>query len=112
MGNFINTVWKSTYGDLTEMIPSDAPVPHGKQVDLLLFVDSDNAGDQFKRRSRAGFVNYLSIAQLMWFSKRHPAVESSVFGAEFVAIKNGIDTCRGFRYKLRMMGVTAACVFL
>jgi hypothetical protein len=32
-------------------------------------------------------------------------VESSVFGAEFVAMKNGIETCRGLRYKLRMMGV-------
>jgi hypothetical protein len=33
-------------------------------------------------------------------------VESSVFGAEFVAMKNGIETCRGLCYKLRMMGVT------
>jgi hypothetical protein len=33
-------------------------------------------------------------------------VESSVFGAEFVAMKNVIETCRGLRYKLRMMGVT------
>jgi hypothetical protein len=33
-------------------------------------------------------------------------VESSVFGAEFVAMKNGIETCCGLRYKLRMMGVT------
>jgi hypothetical protein len=32
-------------------------------------------------------------------------VESSVFGAEFVAMKNGIETVRGLRYKLRMMGV-------
>jgi hypothetical protein len=32
-------------------------------------------------------------------------VESSVFGAEFVAMKNGIETTRGLRYKLRMMGV-------
>jgi hypothetical protein len=29
-----------------------------------------------------------------------------VFGAEFVAMKNGIETTRGLRYKLRMMGVT------
>jgi hypothetical protein len=28
-----------------------------------------------------------------------------VFGAEFVAVKNGIETTRGLRYKLRMMGV-------
>jgi hypothetical protein len=28
-----------------------------------------------------------------------------VFGAEFVAMKNGLETTRGLRYKLRMMGV-------
>jgi hypothetical protein len=28
-----------------------------------------------------------------------------IFGAEFVAMKNGLETCRGLRYKLRMMGV-------
>jgi hypothetical protein len=30
MGTFIETDWKSMYGDLKEMIPSDAPVPRGK----------------------------------------------------------------------------------
>jgi hypothetical protein len=29
-----------------------------------------------------------------------------VFGDECVAMKNGIETTRGLRYKLRMMGVT------
>jgi hypothetical protein len=29
-----------------------------------------------------------------------------VLGAEFVAMKNGIETTRDLRYKLRMMGVT------
>ena len=28
-----------------------------------------------------------------------------MFGAEFVAMKHGVDTMRGIRYKLRMMGV-------
>jgi hypothetical protein len=88
------------------MIPSDAPIPRGKEVDLRLFVDSDHAGEQFTRRSRTGFVTYLNMAPIVWFSKRQPTVESSVFGSEFVAMKNGIETCRGLRYKLRMMGVT------
>jgi hypothetical protein len=28
MGTFIKTDWKSMYGDVKEMIPSDAPVSH------------------------------------------------------------------------------------
>jgi hypothetical protein len=105
MGTFIKTDWKYMYGDVKEMIPSDAPIPRGKEVDLRLFVDSYHAGEQFTRRSRTGFVIYLNMAPIVWFSKRHPTVESSVFGAEFVAMKNGIETCRCLRYKLIMMGV-------
>jgi hypothetical protein len=56
MGTFIKTDWKYMYGDVKEMITSDSPVPRGKEVDLRLFVYSDHAGEQFKRRSRTGFV--------------------------------------------------------
>jgi hypothetical protein len=78
------------YGDAKEMIPSDDPVPHGKEVYLRLFVDSYHAGEQFTRCLRNGSVIYLNMAPIVWFYKRHPTVESSVFGAEFVAMKNGI----------------------
>jgi hypothetical protein len=66
MGTFIKTDWKSMYGEVKEMIPSDAPVSRGKEVDMRLFVDSNHAGEQFTRPSRTGFV---------WFSKRQPTVE-------------------------------------
>jgi hypothetical protein len=105
MGTFIKTDWKSMYGGVKEMIPSDAPFPRGKEVYLLLFVDSDHAGEKFTRRSRTGFVIYLNMAPIVWFSKRQPTVESRVFGAEFVAMKNDIEACHRLRYKLRMMGM-------
>jgi hypothetical protein len=84
MGAFIKTDWKSMYGDVKEIAPPDAPVTHGKEKDLRLFVDSDHAGEKFTRSSRTGFVIYLNMAPIMWFSKRHPTVASSVFGAEYV----------------------------
>jgi hypothetical protein len=106
MGTFIKTDWKYMYGDVKDTVPSDAPVPRGREVDFHLFVGSDHAGEQFTRRSRNGFVIYLHMAPIVWFSKRQSTVESSVFGAEFVAMKNGIETCRGLRYKLRMIDFT------
>jgi hypothetical protein len=80
------------------MITYDAHVPRGKEVDLRLFVDSDHDGEKLTRRSRIGFVVYLKMAPIVWFSKRQPTVDSIVFGAEFVAMKNGIGTFRGLRY--------------
>ena len=92
--------WKSFYGAATEAIP-----PRGKDIDLRLFVDSDHANDQRTRRSRTGFLVFLNMAPVIWYSKKQPTIETSVFGAEFVAMKNGMEVLRGLRYKLRMMGV-------
>jgi hypothetical protein len=87
------------------LIPSETPTPCGNEFDLRLFVDSDHAGEQLTRRSMTGFVIYFNIAPIVWFSKNQPTVKSSVFGAEVVAMGNGIETCQVLRYKLRMMGV-------
>ena len=45
------------------------------------------------------------MALITWYSKKQMTVESSVFGAEFVAMKHCVEELRAFRYKLRMMGV-------
>jgi hypothetical protein len=97
--------WKSFYGDVKEPKPIDAPEPRGKAVDIRMFVDADHAGDKRVRRSRTGFFIYVNSALVMWMSKKQATIETSVFGSEFVAMKQGIETIRGLRYKLRMMGV-------
>ena len=97
--------WTEFYGDVTEAIPTDMPPPLGKEVDIRMMVDSDHAGEKRTRRSRIGFLIYCNMALIIWLSKRQPTIETSVFGAEFVAMKHGIETLRGLRYKLRMMGV-------
>lgn len=97
--------WTEFYGDVTEAIPTDMPKPLGKEVEIRMMVDSDHAGDKRTRRSRTGFLIYFNMALIVWLSKRQPTIETSVFGAEFVAMKHGIETLRGLRYKLRMMGV-------
>ena len=45
------------------------------------------------------------MACIDWLSKKRWTIETSVFGAEFVAMKHGMEKLRGLRYKLRMMGV-------
>ena len=70
-----------------------------------MFVESDHAGDRVSCRSRSGFLIYVNTALVRWFSMKQSTVETSVFGAEFVTMKQGIDALRGLRYKLRMMGI-------
>ena len=45
------------------------------------------------------------MALIDWVSKRQPTIETLVFGAECVAMKQGIEKVRGLRYKLCMMDI-------
>ena len=90
---------------MTKAIPPNAPDPRGNYVDLLMWVDSDHAGDKVTRRSCIGYFIFLNTALINWLSKKQATIDGSVFGAEFVAMKTGVEALRGIRYKLRMMGV-------
>ena len=82
----------------------NAPEHQGQEVDIIMFVDSDHEGDKVSHRSRSSFLKYMSTTHMQWFSKKQSTVETSVFGAEFIAIKQSIDALRGLSFKLRMMG--------
>ena len=97
--------WTKFYGDVKEAIPYNAPKPREKGVDLRMCVASDHAGNKANRRSRTGLMIFLNMSLISWLSKRQATVEDAVFGSEFVALKQGMKTLRGIRYKLRMMGV-------
>ena len=97
--------WKEFYGDVKEALPPNAPEPRGNPVVLRLFVDSSHADDLKTRRSRSGYFIFMNQAPIGWLAKKQATIETSVFGAEFVAMKIGVESMRGLRYKLRMMGV-------
>ena len=50
----------------------------------------------------------MNIGLVQWFSQKQSTVELSVFGAEFVVMKQGIDALKGLRYKLRMIGISTS----
>ena len=105
MSMFQEHDWCGFYGDVKEVIPSNAPEPRGNEVDMIIFVDSDHAGDKLTRRSITGYIVFLNNAPIAWLSKKQATIESSVFGAEFVAMKIGMETLRGLRYNMCMIGV-------
>ena len=86
-------------------IPPNAPDPRGKEVYLRIFFDSDHAGDKLIRHPKTGYIIFLNNDPIAWLSKKQETIETSVFGAYFFAMKIGMETLRGLRYKLRMMEV-------
>lgn len=97
--------WFEFYGDVKEEIPSDAPEPRGKPVEITAWVDADHAGDKLTRRSHTGLIIFLQSAPIFWYSKRQATIESSTFGSEIVAMRTCLEFIKDLRYKLRMMGV-------
>ncbi len=60
------------------------------------------------RWSCSSFFVFMNTALIQWFSKQQVTIKTSVFGAEFVAIKVGMELLRGLQYKLRIMGMGIA----
>ena len=83
--------WEKHYGEVKEVIPTNAPFPRGKGFDMIGYVDTYLVGDKVIRRSRTGFVTYLNQAPIYWFSKRQNRVECSTFGSKFVAMSNVVS---------------------
>ena len=54
--NFQDCDWTDFYEGAVEAIPSHAPPPREKEVDLCMFIDSNHAGNRGTRRSRTGFM--------------------------------------------------------
>ena len=50
--------------------------------------------------------DFINMSMINWHTKKQATVEGAVFGAEFVAMKQGVEALRGICYKLRMMGVS------
>ena len=47
----------------------------------------------------------INSVPVIWVSKRQGSVESSSYGAEFVALRTTIEEIEDLRFSLRMMGV-------
>ena len=52
--------WEKHYGEVMEVIPTNALSPQGKGFNMIRYVDADLARDKVIRRSRTGFVIYLN----------------------------------------------------
>ena len=90
--NFQECDWTDFYEVAVEAIPPNAPWPKGKEVDLHMFVESNHAGNKQTRRSTSGFLVYMNMSLINWYSKRQSAMETSAFGTEFPNMKARIET--------------------
>jgi hypothetical protein len=63
---------------------------YGRDIGITGYSDSDWAGDPTNRKSRTGFVYFMSGAPIMWMSKRQSIIALSSTEAEYIAIASAV----------------------
>ena len=79
--------------------------PDGPNWDLIMFTDSDFAGDKDSRISVTGFILYLCGVAISWKSKGQKSVTLSSSKAEFVALSEGAKDIKFVVQILLSMGI-------
>ena len=93
------------YKYYSEELDPHFPVPKVPELDITLFCDSDHAHDLVTGRSITGLLAFVGSTPVHWKSKRQTSVQTSTFGAEFMALKSASELAITLRYQLRSMGV-------
>ena len=69
--------WLELYPDAREELPSDMPVPKGREVKISTYFDANHAHNLETRRSVTGVVLFINKTLIQWYSKCQATVESS-----------------------------------
>ena len=93
------------YRYFTEDVDPRFPKPLLPELDINIFCDSDHGHDKVTGRSITGIISFVGSTPVDWQSKRQSSVQTSTFGAEFVALKKAVEEAVSIRYHLRSMGV-------
>ena len=95
----------TTYGNVKEVLPDDAPTPLGKPVTLTTYVDANLYHDLVNGRALTAVLHFVNQTPFDWYCKRQATVETATFSSEFVAAKTAVEQIIDIRTTLRYLGV-------
>ena len=82
---------RSVYGNVEEVIPSDAPPPKGNLIEMISFVDANLMHDVTTGRSVTGIIHMLNRTPIDYYSKKQTTIETATYGSEFVAARTATE---------------------
>ena len=97
--------WTSAYGEVSELLPHDAPEALGKPVTLTHYVDVNLFHNALTGRSVTGILHMLNATPIDWYSKKQATVETATDSLEFVAAHICVEQIVDLRNTLRYLGV-------
>ena len=95
----------SVYGKISEILPTDAPAPHGKPVVTSYFVDANLYHDMLTGRSVTGVLHLVNQTPIDYFSKKQATVETATYGSEFLAARTCVEQIIDLHNALCYLGV-------
>jgi hypothetical protein len=66
--------WNEFYRGAEEDVPTNAPSPRGKAVQINVFVGASHARNKLNRRSHTGILIYLNHLPTVWYSKSQKTI--------------------------------------
>ena len=98
--------WAQTvYGDVSEILPKDAPPPLGKYVMLTHYFDANLYHDMLTGCSITGILHLMNKTPIEWYSKKQATIETATYGSELIAARTCIDQIIDLRTSLHYLGV-------
>jgi hypothetical protein len=96
---------RSVYGDITDLVPHDAPEPLGKHVNITHYVDANLMNDVVTGSYVAGILHLANKTPIDWLSKNQATVETATYGSEFVAARICVEQVMALCNSLCYLGV-------
>jgi hypothetical protein len=98
----------SVYGNVTEILPKDAPAPRGNSVTSTSYVDANLMHNVLTGHSVTSILHFLNQTPIDTYSKKQSTVERATYGSEFVAARTCVKQIIDLRHTLRYLGVPVA----
>jgi hypothetical protein len=93
------------YGNISDILPTNAPSPLGKYVTLTHYFDDNLYHDMLMGRSVTGLLHHLNKTPIDWYSKKQATVETATYGSEFISARTCVDQVINLLTSLRYLGV-------
>jgi len=98
--------WVSTvYGDISEILLKDAPVPLSNFIMLSHYVDANLYHNILMGRSVTGILHYLNKMPIDWYSKKQATIKTVTYGSELVSTRLAVDQIVDLQLTLWYLGV-------
>ena len=78
------------------------------ELPITILVDSNHGHDKLTGKSITGLILFAGRTPIYYQAKCQASVQSTTFGAEFIALKKGVEEAITTRYYLRTMGVNVS----